>query len=373
MISLDFSGPYPSGEYCLIAVDDYSRYPVVKLVSVTSAAAVIPRLDKIFSMFGIPEKSKSDNGPPFQSREFAEYAKTQGFRHRKVTPSHPEANGEAERFVRTLQKFITTTTVEGSSWRMSLPDFLRVYRSTPHTMTGRSPYSQLFGGREMGGKIPLFILSSKGDHEVRQKNASAKQKMKIYSDKRANAKPSPIQEGDMVLLHQEKKNKLSTPFEGIPYTVFPKKGSMVTAERTTDGRMVTQNTKDFKSCPSSTKETTQATLSDKADDAIVAEKSPSRVDVAEQTSEMPQPTNVASSPHPPSAEEPRYPRRERHKPARFKDYEIYSFEINIIYQTKEELPNFTVSIEADLAVLFFRESIESLDFGRTLRSMSNKR
>ena len=139
-VSLDFSGPYPSGEYCLIVVNDYSRYPVVELVSTTSAAAVIPRLDKIFSMFGIPEECKSDNGPPFQSREFAEYAKTQGFRHRKITPLHPEANGEAERFVRTLQKFITTTTVEGNSWKMSLPDFLRVYRSTPHTVTGRSPY-----------------------------------------------------------------------------------------------------------------------------------------------------------------------------------------------------------------------------------------
>ena len=142
----------------------------------------------------------------------------------------------------------------------------------------------------------------------------------MYADKRANAKPSPIQEGDMVLLRQEKKNTISTPFEGIPYTVFQKKG---TAERTTDGRMVTRNTKDFKSCPSLTKETTQATLSDKADDAIVAEKSPSGVDVAEQTSEMPQPTSVASSPHPPSAEEPSYPRRERHKPARFKDYLLW--------------------------------------------------
>ena len=76
--------------------------------------------------------------PPFQSREFAEYAKTQRFRHRNITPSHPEANGEAERFVKTLQKFITTTTVEASSWRMSLPDFLRVYRSTPLTGTGRN-------------------------------------------------------------------------------------------------------------------------------------------------------------------------------------------------------------------------------------------
>ena len=206
--------------------------------------------------------------------------------------------------MKTLQKFITTTTVEGSSWRMSLPNFLRVYRSTPHSVTGRSPYSQLFGGREMRGKIPQFSLSSEEDPEVRQKDALAKQKMKMYADKRANAKPSPIQEGDVVLLRQEKKNKLSTPFEGIPYTVFQKKGSMVTAERTTDGRMVTRNTKDFKSCSPSTRETTQATLSDKVDDAIVAGKSPSRVDVAEQTSEMPQPTSVASSPHPPSAAEP---------------------------------------------------------------------
>ena len=220
-------------------VDDYSRYPVVELVSTTSAAALIPRLDKIFSMFGIPEECKSDNGPPFQSREFAEYAKTQGFRDWKITPLHPEADCEAERFVKTLQKFITTTIVEGSSWGMPLPDFLRVHRSTPHTLTGRSPYSQLFGERDMRGKIPQLCLSSEEDPEVRQKDALAKHKMKLYADKRANANPSPIREGDTVLLRQEKKNKLSTAFESIPYTVFQKKGSMVTAERTIDGRMVT--------------------------------------------------------------------------------------------------------------------------------------
>ena len=140
-------------------VHDYSRYPVVELVSTTSAAAVIPR------MFGKTEECKSDDGPPFQSRELAEYAKTQGFRHRKITPSQPKANGKAERFVKTLQKSITTiyTTVEGSRWRMSLPDFLRVYRSTPHTVTGRSPYPQLFDGREMRGKIPQFNLSIEED------------------------------------------------------------------------------------------------------------------------------------------------------------------------------------------------------------------
>ena len=68
-------------------------------------------------------------------------------------------------------------------------------------------------------KFPQFSLSSEKDHEVRQKDALAKQKMKIYADKRANAKPLPIQEGVMVLLRQEKKNKLSTPFEGI-YSLY---------------------------------------------------------------------------------------------------------------------------------------------------------
>ena len=79
----------------------------------------------------------------------------------------------------------------------------------------------------MRGKIPQFSFSSEEDLEVRQKDALAKKKMKMYADKRANAKPSPIREGDTVLLRQEKKNKLSIPFEGIPYTVFQKKGSMV--------------------------------------------------------------------------------------------------------------------------------------------------
>ena len=95
---------------------------------------------------------------------------------------------------------------------------------------------------------------------------------------------------------------------------------MVTAKRTTDGRMVTRNTKDFKSCPPSTKETTQATEGNKADDTIVVAKPPSTRDVGAQTSEMPQTTTVVPSPHPPRAKEPRNPRRERHKPARFKDY-----------------------------------------------------
>ena len=55
--------------------------------------------------------------------------------------------------------------------------------------------------------------------------------------------------GETVLVRQEKRNKLSTPFEPIPYHVTRIKGSMITAQRTTDNRTVTRNSSFFKSIP----------------------------------------------------------------------------------------------------------------------------
>ena len=54
----------------LLITDDYSRYPVVEIVKSTSAVTVIPKLDKVFSEFAVPDVVKSDNGPPLNSKEF---------------------------------------------------------------------------------------------------------------------------------------------------------------------------------------------------------------------------------------------------------------------------------------------------------------
>ena len=104
-VSMDFA-ELPNSEYLLIITDDYSRYPVVETVKSTSANTVIPRVDKVFSEFGIPDVGKTDNGPPFNSREFQSFAQTLVFKHRKITPRWPRAKGEVERFVRTIKKVI---------------------------------------------------------------------------------------------------------------------------------------------------------------------------------------------------------------------------------------------------------------------------
>ena len=85
-------------------MDDYSKFPVVVEVTSTAFCNVKPELDSILSQYGIPKVIETDNGPPFNGEPFAEYAAKMGFRHCKITPLWPEANGEVERFMKTLGK-----------------------------------------------------------------------------------------------------------------------------------------------------------------------------------------------------------------------------------------------------------------------------
>ena len=102
-ISVDFAD-VGNGQYLLVMVDDFTRYPEVEIISSLIAKVVIQKMEELFARWGTPKVVKSDNGPPFQSSDFADYALRSGFKHRRVTPLWPEANGEAERFMRTIKK-----------------------------------------------------------------------------------------------------------------------------------------------------------------------------------------------------------------------------------------------------------------------------
>ena len=85
-IHIDFYGPLPTSEYLLVAVDRYSRFPEVEIVHSTRASTVIPKLDKMFSVHGIPDTIISDNGPPFNGDDYARYLKALGIQAKFSTP-----------------------------------------------------------------------------------------------------------------------------------------------------------------------------------------------------------------------------------------------------------------------------------------------
>ncbi len=92
-VSVDFAGPFPNGDYLLVVVDDYSRYPEVEIVGTTSAKSTIPRLDAIFACQGIPKQVKNDNGHPFSGHEFANFASFSGFHHKRLQHSSLRRTG----------------------------------------------------------------------------------------------------------------------------------------------------------------------------------------------------------------------------------------------------------------------------------------
>jgi transposase InsO family protein len=239
-VHVDFCGPFPTGEYLLVVIDAYSRFPEVDIVSSTSAKSTISKLERIFAVHGIPRKLRSDNGPPFTSHEFKSFVEERGIQHQRTTPLWPQGNSEAERFMKPLTKAIRTAHAEGRDWRKDLFVFLLNYRATPHVTTGVSPSALLFN-RVINTKLPQLssVNKTESDKVIRERDGEAKAKMKLYADKMRKAKSSEIQVGDAVLLKQRKQTKLSCRFDPIPFCVTRIKGTMITVMR--NGKFVTRN------------------------------------------------------------------------------------------------------------------------------------
>ncbi|KAK7114265.1 hypothetical protein V1264_000350 [Littorina saxatilis] len=187
-VSADF-GHLPNGKHLLVVTDEYSRYPVV-VINSTAARTVIPHLDKIFAEFGIPVLLKTDNGPPFNSHEFAAYATNTGFKHRKITPLWPRGNAETERFMRTIKKTIKAALALHHSYEQAMYQFLLDYRTTPHSTTGVPPATLIFS-RTLKTRLPHIPESFRDDSALRQRDAAQKQNMKrhIFKPTCSNAIP----------------------------------------------------------------------------------------------------------------------------------------------------------------------------------------
>ena len=218
-VSVDFP-EILNKEYLLLITDDYSCYPVVEIVTSTSATTVIPKQDKVFSEFGVPDVVRSDNAPPFNSKEFASFADDLGFKHRKVTPTWARVNGEVERFVRTVKKVIKMARLEHKN-KQELNKLLRNYRATPHSTTRVAPATALFG-RPMKTKLPEVTIPC-SDPVIREHDWTAKAKMKKHAYNKRYVKPSTTAEGDTILVKRDDtKLKCDTPYDLRPRTIVEK-------------------------------------------------------------------------------------------------------------------------------------------------------
>ena len=225
-VAIDYLGPLPSGEHILVVVDYYSRYYVVAVVRTITSEKTIECLETIFARHGLPEVLVSDNGPNLVSEKFEAFLKENGIKHRRVTTRWAQANGEVERQNRSILKRLQLAHAEGKDWRRELVRYMAVYRTTPHQTTGQTP-AFLLMGQYPRTKLPELSQPTHSDEEPRDRDQLMKFKSKQYADASRNAKMSEVKQGDLVLMKQDKKNKLSTTFEPQLYKVKEKKGNQV--------------------------------------------------------------------------------------------------------------------------------------------------
>ena len=245
VVSVDFGGPYPDGHYNLVVIDKRTRYPEVELIYSTSFKPTKEKLRKVFATYGTPEQLESDNGPPFNSKEFAEFAAEEGFRHHRITPLHPRANGEAENFMKLLNKTEQRARLENKPANTAIQELLTGYRSTPHPATGITPYDAMMD-RKVRTKLDYSQRESTIEKQkVNERDKEYKMKIKHNAENK-NTRFHNLTIGDYVLLKQNKVNKWTTPYEATYYTVYKIRGSTVWARRVTDGREVCRDSTCFK-------------------------------------------------------------------------------------------------------------------------------
>lgn len=247
-LAIDFLGPLPSGHYLLVVIDYYSRYKEIEIMKKITAPETRDRLQSIFKRLGYPTTITLDNGRQFIGEEFLDFCKMKGIHLNYTTPYWPQENGEVERQNRSILKRLRISQSLHRDWKQDLEDYLLMYYTTPHTVTGKTP-TEMCIGRTIRGKIPSIIdlETIPVNEEIAERDAILKAKGKEKEDEKRGAKESDIVEGDEVLMkNMVKENKLTTTFGSKRYEVTKKTGSRVEVQDAESGKTYVRNASHLK-------------------------------------------------------------------------------------------------------------------------------
>ena len=143
--------------YAMVVTDHFTRFCQIYATRTKSSKAAAEKLFNEFIMqFGYPERIHHDQGPEFNSKLFAELHRLTRIKASNTTPYHPEGNGQAERFNRTVCNMLKTLSKPAKlAWNKQLPKLAFAYNSTINKTTGFSPMRLMFG-RE--SRLPIDLL-----------------------------------------------------------------------------------------------------------------------------------------------------------------------------------------------------------------------
>jgi len=222
VVAIDHAGPMPvksktGKRYILVAIDMFSGYPEAVPVHSMKAGTTARALMGIFSRYGWARTILSDNGGAFRNNVFKEMCKLTGVKHRFTITRHPQANGAAERLVKTIKQALDALgSKHNSEWEDRLNMILLGIRQSPRAPLWLSP-AQIIFGKQIRGPADVVLdfdqeveLAPVGSwifrriQEYRETRLLLSEQQEIQRKERAEKDPAKtmanIKPGDLVLV-----------------------------------------------------------------------------------------------------------------------------------------------------------------------------
>lgn len=239
-LHIDHVGPFVKSSkgstHLFVIIDAYTKFIILKPVRSTKTSIAIEKLREYFSIFGVPKRIISDRGSSFTSTNFKTFLDGLGVKHVLNAVATPRANGQVERYNRTLLDALTAKCAgqNEKKWDLHVLDVQWGLNNTLNKGIGRSPSEALFGTTLLGTAESKVKTSLDHDHLVNKESiAEIRQKVNQYIDNyqekqksqydKNTSEPKTFKVGDLVSIEREvpssgQSRKLVPRYQG-PYRV----------------------------------------------------------------------------------------------------------------------------------------------------------
>jgi hypothetical protein len=139
-------GPFPKAagqlKYLVVAIDYSNKWIKAEPLARIKAENVLCFFKRnILARFGGPTLVISEDGTQFTDQKFQNYLRNIGIQQSFTSVEHPQANGLSEAANRViLREILRRLDKAKTNWAKELHTVLWVYRTTPRSTTGESPF-----------------------------------------------------------------------------------------------------------------------------------------------------------------------------------------------------------------------------------------